>query len=185
MANPVLVYNAAYIYFTCDRDPTATETIVSAVGIPANWLFYWWNTTTNDIFVCQNGSATPLVWWKQISSLNLAATIGSSLGWHINSNRAYAPITLAFNTARTPSATNDTFVIVSVQMALALLQNSTVTAQVDSGSGFSTIATMTLSGQVLTDTKAFSFLVPANAQYKIISAGTGTNTITSINELSM
>lgn len=185
MANPVLVTNCTYIYFTCDRDPTGTEPIVSAVGIPSNWLFYWWNTITNDVFSCQNGSATPLVWWKHITSLNLASSVSSTLGWKINSSRSYSSVSLAFATARTPSATNDTLVIASLQANVALLQTSTMNVQIDSGSGFTTISTLTFTGVVSTKTDTVSFIVPANAQYKLLSSGTATNTITSIFELSL
>jgi|GEM_PF-4851680 len=183
MADPVLVYNAAYVYFTCDRDPTATEPIVSGYSIPNTWLFYWWNTTTNDVFVCQNGSASPLVWWKQASSLNIASML-SSIGWNINKARGYSSQSLSFNTPRTPSVTNDTFVICNVTMAITLVQTSTITAQVDPGSGFVTRAQCSLSAAAATtDGHALSFFVPANSQYKIVSAGTGTNTIVSTHEL--
>lgn len=185
MANPVLVYNASYVYFTCDRDPTGTESVVSGYGIPSTWMFYWWNTTTNDVFVCQNGSATPLVWWKIATSLNFASML-SSTGWKLNTARSYSSQSLTFGTARTPSATNDTFVVCNVTMAITVLQTCTITAQINPGSGFTTINQVSLNvAAASTVGDALSFIVPANSQYKIVSAGTGTNTIVSAYELTM
>lgn len=183
MANPVLVYNAAYVYFTCDRDPTGTEAIVSGYGIPSNWLFYWWNTTTNDVFICQNGSATPLVWWKQVTSLNFTSMLAGS-GWNLNKPRSYSSVSLAFNTSRTPSATNDVFVTANVSMGITLIQTSTISAQVDTGSGFISVATVSIAAAAaVTRGDRLAFIVPANSSYKIIASGTGANSISSIYEL--
>lgn len=185
MANPVLMYNAAYVYFICDRDPTTTEPIVSGYNLPSTWLFYWWNTTTNDVFVCQNGSATPLVWWKQATSLNFTSMLSAS-GWNLNKPRSYASVTLAFNTSRTPNATNDVFVTANVSMGITLIQTSTISAQVDSGSGFVSVATVSLAAAAaVTRGDRLAFMVPANSSYKIIASGTGTNTMGSIYELTL
>src|SRR6478736_4329160 len=129
MADPVLVYNASYIYFTCDRDPTGTEAIVSAAGIPSNWMFYWWNLSTNDVFVCQDGSASPLIWWKQATSLNIQDMLSASLGWELNTARSYTGVTLAFNTARTPNTSNDTLVLANISQTSTLITSSNITVQ--------------------------------------------------------
>lgn len=184
MANPVLVYNASYIYFTCDRDPTTSEPIVSAAGIPSNWLFYWWNLTTNDIFVCQDGSASPLAWFKQANSANIASMIGSSLGWDLNTPRAYTPVTLAFNTARAPSETNDVLVLANISQTSTLIASSNITVQIDSGSGFEDKANLILSGVAASLTQCCTFLVPKGSSYKIIKSS-GAGSIAAINEITL
>lgn len=176
MSDPVFVNNAAYTYFTCDRDPTSDEPIVSDIGFPTNWLFFWWNTTTSTLSFCSDGSAIPLVW--NIFTVNAPASL-------INTQRDYSPVSLAFNTNRTPSTTNDTWVLCNVNIVLSILQSSTITAQVNTGSGFITVASASNSGVAITTSSCLSFPVPANSIYKIVSGGTGTNSIISIFELSL
>ena len=185
MADPVLIHNASYIYFTDTRNPTGTEPIVSGYGIPSNWLFHWWNTSTNDIFYCQDGSATPLVWIKEVNSSNLAILL-SSIGWHLNTSRSYSSPSISFGTGRTPNVTNDTFVICNITMAITLLQNCTITVQVDAGSGYTTRSQTSLNvAAASTVGQSLSFIVPANSAYKLVSAGSGTNTIVSTMELTL
>jgi hypothetical protein len=185
MPSPSLVYSTQYIYFTSTVDPTGTEPVVSGYGLPANWLFYWWNTTTNDIFYCVDPTGSPLVWEKEVNASNIAAIL-LAFGWKINTNRSYTTASITFGTGRTPNATNDTFVICNVTMAITLVQNCTITAQVDSGAGFVTRAQCSLNvAAASTVGSALSFWVPANAAYKLVSAGTGTNTIVSTHELTM
>ncbi len=185
MPAPSLVYSTQYIYFTNTVDPTGTEPVVSGFSLPANWLFYWWNTATNDIFYCVDATATPLVWIKEVNATNIAAVL-LALGWKINTTRAYTTPTLTFNTPRTPNATNDTFVVANVTMAITLLQNCTISAQIDSGSGYGVIAQCSLTvAAASTMGAALSFLVPANLPYKLVSSGNGTNTIVNAHELTM
>lgn len=134
-------------------------------------LFY--NTTSNAVKVC---NATNI--W---TALNGAQRDYSAVG---------SP---AFNTSRTPSGSRDTFVIATVTMAVENDETSTITAQVDTGSGFVTIAT---TGHVFdvtgigvggtsTVSETISFIVPANTAYKIVSSGTGANALDALQELSM
>ncbi len=95
----------------------------------------------------------------------------------------------AFSTPRTPSVTHDTFVMANVSMDITTGQTSTITAQVDTGSGMTTIATeeftATLVGFTAGNKRCIQFIVPANGSYQLVSAGTGTNTLDSVNELSL
>lgn len=108
-----------------------------------------------------------------------------NLGININSTRNYSSVSLAFNTSRTPNATNDVLVICSLREIVTVLQSSTINIQVDTGSGFTTIETFAISGVAADITTGFSFVVPMNCSYKIISSGTGTNSISSIYELTL
>lgn len=185
MASPVLVYNTQYIYFTNNIDPTGTEPVVSSYNLPSNFLFYWWNTSTNDIFYCANPSESPLVWKKEVNSSNIASAL-LFFGWKINTARGYTSPSIVFGTGRTPNATNDTFVIVNVTMGITLLQNCSISAQIDAGGGFIERARCSLSvAAASTVGDALSFIVPAGSAYKLVSSGSGTNTIISTQELTL
>lgn len=185
MPSPTLIYNTQYIYFTNTVDPTATEPVVSSYSLPANFLFYWWNTATNDIFYCVDPSVPTLVWKKEVNSSNIAAVL-LAFGWKINTARSYTTPALVFGTGRTPNATNDTFVIVNVTMAITLLQSCTISAQIDPGGGFVERARCSLNvAAASTVGDALSFLVPAGSAYKVVSSGSGSNTIVSAQELTM
>lgn len=114
-----------------------------------------------------------------------ASAARTALGIVLNSNRSYSTQSISFGTGRTPSATNDIFVVCSVQALVTAIQTSTITVQIDSGSGFVTIATLSSSGVAITKADIVSFVVPANSAYKLVSAGTGSNSIVSTYELTL
>jgi hypothetical protein len=180
--SPVLISDYPYLYYVYAADPLPTSTI-DFYGYE-NFMFFWWNTVTNDVFYCIDDTEGALVWVKIAAPQNILAMINSQ-GWGINTPRAYTLIVLALNTPRTPSSSLDTFVACTVNSVLTLLQSSTITAQVNTGAGYFTIATFANSGIAINATSSLSFMVPAAASYKIVVTGTGTNTITSLMELTM
>lgn len=105
-------------------------------------------------------------------------------GIYIGIKRAYSLRgTPAFSTVYTPSTTNDVMVIAVVQMVTTVAQSSTISAQVNTGAGLTTIAQASQQLLASTGIQTLSFVVPANSTYQLLSAGTGTNTIVTINEL--
>lgn len=195
MSDPVLVsmYGNAFIYYTCDRDPTSSEPLV--YNGYSDLLLLWWNTEDSTLFFCLDDTLGSMDWQQVITNETAADIILTpdnlsllkfALGYQIDTNRSYfnrsSP---AFNTSYAPSSTNDTFVLATVNIVLSLLQSSTVTAQVNTGAGFVTVATAAPGGVAINDTRTLSFIVPANASYKIVSAGTGTNTLNGIVELTL
>lgn len=88
MSDPVFVNGASYVYFTCDRDPTPTEADVDAIGLPADWLVYWWNQTTKTVFILQNTTNGSYIWQQAITDANLSAALSalgisaSTASWH-------------------------------------------------------------------------------------------------------
>lgn len=100
MSDPVLQGNNPYLYFTCDRDPSATEPVVTSSGVLGlGYFFFWWNTTTNKIFDFGGGTSGSFVWNEDINTGNFAAKL-ATLG--------ITPITPAshINDAATDAATN-------------------------------------------------------------------------------
>jgi hypothetical protein len=193
MGNPVLMTGYGAFYYLCDRDPTSTELDVldpanAGVGVYVNipdFKYYWFNTISNEIFWCTDNSFNAMIWHKMADNLNIDSILSSS-SWKLNSSRSYVErSTPAFNTNYTPSVTNDTFVLATVNIVLSILQSSTITAEIDTGSGFVTVATAANDAVAINNTSTLSFIVPAGATYKIVSAGTGTNTLNSIMELSL
>lgn len=181
MSDPV-ISTFPYLYYTADRDPTSSEPLVYN-GHPT-LIFIWFNTATVDLFWCMDNTTDAMKWSKMVSPQN-ALSVLTALGWNINSNRSIHTVSSpAFNSPRTPSAISDTFTTASVQMVNTLLTTSTITVQVDTGSGYNTVATIGMSGLAATNTQAVSFIVPANSAYKILQSGSGTNTLISITETS-
>jgi len=101
--------------------------------------------------------------------------------------RSYSSVSLSFNSSRTPNAASDTLVICSIQMNVDAGNESTINVQVNTGSGFVTIATLdsfvTGAGDNTTTITPVTFVVPANSSYQILSSGTGINAIISTYEL--
>lgn len=116
------------------------------------------------------------------------STAKSILGLNINSNRSYVSQSLSFSTPRTPSTTQDTLVIATLNSNATTLQTGTFDIQVNTGSGFVTIASINNDNEATT-TQIFeeptTFIVPANSSYQILESGTATNTITSVYELTL
>jgi hypothetical protein len=109
-------------------------------------------------------------------------TAKSMLGLNINTSRSYSSQTLAFSTPRTPNATQDTFVIITVNSVLA----PTNTAEFDIQVAGVTVATVLFDNEgalSATESTPVSIFVPANSAYQINESGTATNSITSIYEL--
>lgn len=194
MSDPVITpYGGAFIYYTCDRDPTATEPLV--YNNYSDLLLLWWNTASSTLFWCLDNTSGDMNWQEIVTSETAAdiilnptnlALLKTAFGYNLNTSRSYASRSSpAFNTNYTPNATHDTFVLATVNISLSLLQSSTITAQINSGSGFVTVATAANSAVAINNTSTLSFWVPANSIYKIVSAGTGTNALNSIMELTM
>lgn len=106
--------------------------------------------------------------------------------------RHYSQISLSFNESRIPNSLCDTLVVITIDLTAADAEIATTTFQIDSGSGFSIISTVSnefnVSGIIgitgnSTIKQVMTFIVPCNSSYKIVNSGTGTSTITSIYEL--
>lgn len=110
--------------------------------------------------------------------------------------RSYQAISLALNTARTPSPAYDVEVIVSLKQDIPYKKDGVIKVQIDnSGGGIFTdigiaeyrIEDSNNDPQSITHiTRMFSFVVPRTSQYKIVASGEDvTNTIISIYELTL
>lgn len=184
MSDPVLVndYGNAFLYYTCDRDPTSSEPLT--YNGYSNLLMYWWNTTSGDIFQCVNNTSSSMIWQKICSSSNILSLISNS-GWNINTSRSYSlRSSPSFSTSYTPSITNDTTVIAVLSLTSTLLTSATVEFQVNSGSGYITIGESSISGLAATNIQTITCFVPANSEYQLINSS-GTASIVSLNELIM
>ena len=200
---PTFQNNFPWVYYYCDRDPTATETLDDQgnpvlVGYPG-FYYMWYNTSSHAFWWCLDNTAGAMVWEQMLSVGDLPLTItnggtGSSdaasarinLGLNINSSRPYSIISSPdFGIDYSPSLTNDTFVLASIQMANTLSTTTTVTADIDTGSGFETVATIAMSGVAATSIQVVSFIVPLGTTYRLAKTGNGQNTFVSLSELGL
>jgi len=62
MSDPIFESNNPFPYFTCDRAPTASEPVVSTIGIPTNWLVMWWDTSADKFYFWIGRTEDALVW---------------------------------------------------------------------------------------------------------------------------
>lgn len=177
------LWNDYYNTYMDSIDPTSNEGSVNNNVIP---FYFWFNSSTGEIFVSSSSSNTNITWGKLITSLNLATEMSSAAGWGINTTRQYAAVSSpAFNSSRTPNTTHDTNVIATMHVDATVLQSSTFSAQEDCGSGFSEIGRVSTTLGILVDEdKYMDFIVSANCAYKIVASGTGTNSIVSFKEKS-
>lgn len=190
MSAPVYQGNNPYIYFTCDRAPTAIEADVSVIGIPTDYYTFWWDQVNKNMYQMMDGTAGALVWHLVVTPANIASVMSGATSSKLNTARSYSTRSSpAFGTSYTPSATNDTLVIASVSASNTLLTTSTINFQINPGTGLATVAPFSASGIVvgvgLVQPHTFSVIVPANSSYAITSAGSGTNTLLSIKELTL
>ena len=167
-------YGGTFCYYIATRDPSNNEPDIF-LGFPYLMIF-WWNTTTNDVFSLMDDTAVNLTWFRMPTSNNFNSFLPSSLqNTQLNSLRPYSIISSpAFDPMTyTPSATNDTFVIGNFGLSSVASGSSSVTAQIDSISGFLTVSSISLSGIAATTDQSLSFIVPAGASYKFIPANSG------------
>lgn len=90
-------------------------------------------------------------------------------------------VSLAFGTSRTPSATQNTTVAVSINQSSILATAAIAKAQVNISGTFTDFAFTSLSGLITTQTNSMTFDVPKNTSYKLVNVS-GTNSIISIFE---
>jgi hypothetical protein len=175
----------SFYYFTDDRDPTSDEPDVF-YGYPG-LIYFWWNTTTLDFFICTNSADSPDgsgLGWEKFATSRTVLEILAAAGWGLNTSRDYAQRSSpAFSTSYTPSATNDTQVIATVSLTSTLLTASEVQVQVNTGSGFVTVAEQSVTGVDATSIYPVTFTVPTSASYQLVSVS-GTASIVQIMELS-
>lgn len=177
-------FNEELAFFYDTRDPNSgDDSYVNSLPFGTEFMCYWWNQTSGDIFQMTNWGNTPLVWTKFANNQNVLAMLNSA-GWLINTSRSYSQRSSpAFSTSYTPSTTNDTQVIAVISLTSTVLLAAQVNIQVNTGSGFSTIAEEGLSGLAATSVRSITFTVPANASYQLVSVS-GSTSITQIKELS-
>lgn len=71
----------SYVVFNSNRAPASTEPTVNLYMIPQNWLFYWMNIDTKDVYSYRGGSNGAYLWDLNITDRNInsyipVATIG-------------------------------------------------------------------------------------------------------------
>jgi hypothetical protein len=76
MSDPIFVNDFPFLYFTCDRDPTSSESIVTLNTGSIAGLFFWWNQTSNNLFFNTQNVENDLLWHNlNGTSIEAAANI--------------------------------------------------------------------------------------------------------------
>lgn len=137
---------------------------------------FWLDNTTNNVWWCSDSgdNSNNNLQWKY------AFTFYDDLPAAKTLHSVSSP---AFNSPRVPSATKDVHVNALVGISITVLQTSSISAQVDTGSGYVTVANWGIGAVSLSGlTNTLSFFVPAGATYRLIASGNGTTSISSIVE---
>lgn len=64
MSDPILVQQYFFPYFSCDRDPTSSEPVVTANTGSYSFLFFWYNTTENSVWYNTQNMEDDMKWNK-------------------------------------------------------------------------------------------------------------------------
>ncbi|HXK00694.1 MAG TPA: hypothetical protein VNF93_02270 [Buchnera sp. (in: enterobacteria)] len=183
MGNPTLLTGYGSFYYLCDRDPTSTELDVLdptnlGVGVYVNipdFKYSWFNTITGDLWWCIDNTFNSMIWKKEINDINFNNFIPINLkNSQLNTSRSYSIVNSpSFSTVYTPSLTNDTHIIATIGLTSVIAGSASATLQIDSGSGYNTIATISLSGIAATIDNTLNSIIPLGSSYKILSSISG------------
>jgi hypothetical protein len=184
-STPTLISGFGALYYLCDRPPTSIE---PDCYTDLSDFSYWWVDQIGDqLYWCVDNTSNAMIWLTIANQTNILSMLDGQ-GWEVNTSRAYVPTASpAFSTVYTPSATNDTTVVAVVLIDNSSLTSPNISAQVNSGGGYTTIAAAAMSGAGIagTSTQTLTFTVPAGASYQLIDTNAGpTDAIISINQLS-
>lgn len=165
-------------FWNSDHNPGASETLQYGILYIGDYVT---NTNTGDTFRCIDNTSDSMLWYKMADSNNISSM---AITGSLNTSRSYASPSRAFAADYTPSATNDTFVIIPFSQVSVLAGNAIVTLLVDG----STVDTKSCSGLVSTRQDSFTAIVPKGKTYRINSTTTGigsANTLGAVKELSL
>ena len=164
---------------TADHDPTANEPWDNGI---IQYGVEWRNTVNDTIWFCTAAPNTTYgdpsvntdLEWKYLGTLKDSAPMAKTI---------HSVSSPAFSSPRTPNANADVHVNAIVGISITVLQTSTISAQVDTGSGYVTVAQWSIGSLSLSGlSNTLSFLVPAGAAYKLTASGNGTTSISSLLE---
>lgn len=205
--NDATMSNCPFLFFYSDRSPTSDEPDVDAQGFytDPDWLFSWWNQTTDDVFFCVNDTSKNLVWKRILlsdvdangvgaplsisnggTSSTDAASARVALGFSLNSERNYKNSSLInFGDVVKPNPNQDILVVASIQMKNATETSSQITANIETESDKIAVSTISMEGINGVQTQSMTFIVPAGASYNLQQNGNGENAIISVYELAL
>lgn len=183
LTDPVLSEDTYFLFFTDSRDPTQSEPVVTATGIPAGWRFFWFNELTNEWFVNKVNEEDELIWGKIIDDKNLL-TILKSEGWKINTSRVDVDISdPEFDTVYDVGDTDEEITVI-FGLNANILAPAQANLLINSGTGYIVRGTALLSGIVATEQQTISKIIPAGSLFKFHEQS-GTASIISVSRLSL
>lgn len=186
MSDPIIApYGGAFIYYTCDRNPTSSEPLVYN-NIP-DLLLFWWNTVTDSLFWCTDNTSNAMVWQQDITLTNLPAIL-TSLGFYPSVARTRTQrSTPEFSTSYRPSTTSDIEVNITLNFTALVSLNSQVNIQTSPDNSvwttlFPVVRVLALATNF---NDAFTFTVPIGSYYRIVQQTGTASSIVSIYELTV
>jgi hypothetical protein len=175
MSDPT-VTAVSFYEFNCDRNPTSNEPVVDAQGLYTPDLEYqnlvfWFNQTTNQLFMGTNLLPENLVWQKIKSPVS----------------RSYFFISApAFNDIYQPSFTDDVVVVANITFSSTESINSQVDFKIsEDGSTWSTIDSIQVNTNASTFSRSFNIVVPVGQYYSIVQTTGSVASINFINQITV
>lgn len=151
------------------------------------------DTNTGNRYVVMSFSFDPVnfvysnvVYQQIITDGNLVANLPSNLqNTQLGISRDYSDLSSpAFSTAYQASTSNDAFIVARFSLSSTVLTAADLTAEVDTGSGYSQVGECAISGLVETKKCTLSFPVPIGAHYRFIQVS-GTSSIIGVKKLDL
>lgn len=163
---------------TFNRLTAGTEIITN--GATANNLTVTATTNTGGLVSAGTVSANLLV----------ATSFLSTNALQLSTVSAYSSPTRSFNTTVTPNASRSTFVVATFDLNCGNGDSSTIDVLVNGASlgnvinNFSVFGLLGVNGTLIIR-QSFSFIVPPNQTYRFNNTGQGTETLSSVRELTL
>lgn len=175
ISDPILVDVFPFLYYTCDRDPTSTEPVISSIPFPSLSYFFWWNKITNDVFDCIDVTAEDLKWNKRVSNLNFLSVLQQT-GIIPPISRVHTSLSSPeFGTSYQPSIINDVEITVNIGFSAVLSLSCEIDLDISEDNiNWTTICKIkrqfTLASNLF---DCITKIIPVSSYFRIIQTGSG------------
>lgn len=103
MSDPILVQQFFFPYFSCDRNPTSSEPVVTANTGGYSFLFFWYNTTDQTVWYNTQNIEDDMKWDElgTVAPANHIADVATNLQTNYNALTSLLSLSAGLNATNT------------------------------------------------------------------------------------